>query len=338
MTSNRKEILIKIASVPKGAKRAVLLKDDALRQVVLSSGANVTLYSGKPQTAKTAEEALSSVYIGLIQRKNKKGRLDGLGALGGLAERTDEEFFNRLDDKKKTQLIGQKDDVILENGHPVLTKDINIIRKNNVIREMREELDDLGIKDIHIKPENLELIPMPHVKDDNYMINIWNGEGECFAISPFCHIYEDKKGLIDEISRRASEKEGGEATAYKKIPLFEALSAYGNKGQGDIVLEDGRSADKDYRYPHEYLASWALAAKLFKYNEERLVILAKEVQEKADNFISFKKVAEDTGQKMEDIAEILHIKPETLLKIEQQNKKIFALKSPNCRFNREKEE
>lgn len=337
MTGKRAEILEKIANTPKGTARAQLLADDKVRKAVLSSGANVTLYCGKPHTATTAKEALSEVYIGLIQRKNKKGLLDGLGALGGLAERTNEEVFNSLDDNKKTQLIGQKDDVILENGCPVLIKDIDIIRKNNVLREMREELDDLGIKDIHIKPAALELIPMPKVKDDNYMINIWNGKGECFAITPYCHIYEDKTGLIDEISRRASEKEGGEAVTYKKINLFEALSAYGNLGKKGFSLEDGRSADKDYRHPHEHLAAWALAAKLFKYDEQRLTVLAKEVQENADHPISFARLAEATGQSMADIAAILHIKPQTLKQIEQQNHQIYSLKMADNRLSLEKD-
>lgn len=337
MTGNYAEILEKIANTPKGTARAQLLADDEIRLAVLSSGANVTFYCGKPHTASTAKEALSEVYIGLIQRKNKKGMLDGLGALGGLAERTNEEFFNSLEDKEKTRFIGQKDDVILENGHSVLIKDIDVIRKNNVLREMREELDDLGIKDIHIKPAFLELIPMPKVKDDNYMINIWNGEGECFAITPYCHVYEDKTGLIDEISRRAAEKEGGEAVTYKKINLFEALSAYGHSGKKGLSLEDGRSADKDYRYPHEHLVAWALAAKLFKHDEQRLTVLAKEVQENADHPISFARLAEATGQSLEDVAAILHIKPQTLKQIEQQNHQIYSLKMADNRLSFEKD-
>lgn len=324
MSLTREVALKKIAETPLGQKRAELLKNDDFRNLLLSSGANVTLYCGTPHNAKTAKDALSNVYIGLIQRKNKKGRLDGLGALGGLAERTPESYFNQLSDLDKINLLKSKDDIVLDGAHPVLTKDINIIRKNNVLREMREELDDLGITDVSINPTKLVLIPMPHVRDDNYMINIWDGHGECYAITPYCHIYEDTTGLIDKISSHALEKDGGEAVCFKKIPLFDALSAYGHIGTSDCSLEDGRNAAKDYRYPHEYLASWGLAAKLFEYQSQRMIALAQEVQASSSHLISFSRIAKATGQKMEDIAAILHIDANTLQQMEQIMNNVFT--------------
>ena len=326
MVLTRKDALKQIAQASKGEERQELLKDDSFRSLVLSSGANVTLCCGAPHNAQTAKDSLSNVYIGLIQRKNKKGKLDGLGALGGLAERTSEDEFESLSSLEKSNLIEQKDDIILDGAYPILTKDINIIRKNNVLREMREELDDLGVKDITINPDKLELISMPNVKDDNYMVNIWDGQGECYAITPFCHIYEDTSGLINEISRRALEKDGGEAVCYKKIPLFEALSAYGNKGHPSCSLEDGRDAEKDYRYPHEYLAAWGLASKLFAYEPQRMIALAQEVQNASLHPISFMRVARATGQNMSDIAEIMHLDDKTLQQMEQSMANIYAAK------------
>ena len=312
--------LQRIANLPKGEERRKLLQDDAFRSQVLSSGANVTIYSGDviPTEGKSIslEQVLSAVYVGLIQRKNKAGNLEGLGALGGLAERTSEEEFRELNKAKQLELVDQKDDIILQSGQPVLTKDIDVIRQKNVLREMREELDDLGIQGVSIDLGKLELVPMPKVKDDNYMINIWSGKGRCFAISPYCHLYKDTEGLIDKILTHKKEKEGGEVSSYKKVPLFEALGAYGNRGNKDSQLEDGRSAEKDYRYPHEYLAAWALAAKLLNYDSAKMIALSSEVQTSVFHRISFRKLAEVTGQTFSDLANVLKIDVPTLEKME----------------------
>ena len=326
MPISSKKALEKIASTPKGELRAILLKDEEIRAAVLNSGANVTIYSGKVKTAPTAQAVLSDVYIGLIQRKNKKGKLDGLGALGGMAERTSQEDFSQMTELERVNLVGKKDDIILDGMHPVRITDMNIIRQNNVLRELKEELNDLSINDITLETQKLELIPMPKVKDDNYMINIWEGKGECYAVTPYCHIYKDDTGLIDEIAKRAAEQHGGEAVTYKKINLFEALSAYGNKGDKENSLEDGRSSDKDYRYPHEYLTAWGLAAKLMKYKPERIIALAAEVQQKSNHHISFVQLAKATGQRLEDVADILHLSLDDMHQIVQNNMLLYQQK------------
>ena len=322
--------LSRIGSLPKGEERKKLLQDDAFRSLLLSSGANVTLYSGEVMNAEnksaSLEQALSGVYVGLIQRRNRFGKLDGLGALGGLAERTSDEEFNALDEAERLKLVEQKDDVILQSGRPVLTKNIDVIRQKNVLREMREELDDLGIQGIAIDPSKLELVPMPKVKDDNFLINIWGGTGPCFAITPYCHLYKDSEGLMDKIIANTKEKEGGEATSYQKIPLFNALGAYGNKGSQDCQLEDGRSAVKDYRYPHEYLAVWALAAKLLNYDPQKMVALSEEVQSSVNHRISFVKLAETTGQTLSDLAHVLKLDSETLEQMEKTTWNCFNKK------------
>ncbi len=334
MEYNRAEILSLIASTPKGAERAKLLENEEFRNLVLNSGANVTIYTGdvKPD-AETVTQMLSDVYIGLIQRKNRRGNFDGLGALGGLAERTNVADFESLSTEEKIKLASVKDDVIIADGKPLLITDIDVIRKNNVLREMREELANLGIQDISLNPQNLELISMPKVKDDNYMINIWDGNGECYAVNPYCHVYKDTLGIIDSIVQNASEQIGGEASGYKKIPIIEALTAYGNM-DSEQTLENGRSATKDYRYPHEYLACWALASKLLNGDDEKMVQLAMIVQRKCEHPISFAKIADDTSQRMEDIADVLKIKPETLERMEKCAKNIYNTRSATQNFNR----
>ncbi len=325
---NREQVLDLIANAPKGEERAKLLENPEIRKAVLSSGANVTIYSGEINSeAKFSKGMFADVFIGLIQRKNKKGKLDGLGALGGLAERTDKEEFYLLSDEQKRELIGKKDDVIVKDGEVILIDDIDIIRKNNVLREMSEELSDIGITDVVINKENMELIAMPMVKDDNYMTNIWDGKDECFAISPYCHVYKDEEGLIDEIVKRSQEQECGEVVEYKKVNLFDALKAYGNIGKGDKTLENGRNAEKDYRYPHEYLTAWALAAKLIDGDSKKMVNLAVDLQNSCNHRISFEILAKDTKQSMDDIADILGVSEETLFKMEKATEVAFKYKS-----------
>ena len=69
----RDEVVKKISSLSKGEDRAKFLEDENIRNVVLSSGANVTLYSGQLREVSSFEERFSDVHIGLIQRKNRLG-------------------------------------------------------------------------------------------------------------------------------------------------------------------------------------------------------------------------------------------------------------------------
>lgn len=326
MKYNNSEVLELIALTPKGEERAKLLQNEKFRNCVLSSGANVTIYTGDiDHSSNSVTQSLKNVYVGLIQRKNKHGRFDGLGALGGLAERTNIDTFNILSVDEKLELVSVKDDVVLIDNTPVIINDIDKIRKNNVLREMKEELANLGIYDKQINPNDLELIPMPQVKDDNYMINIWDGTGECYAITPYCHIYHDKLGLIDAVVQNGIEQAGGEVSEYKKIPIIDALGAYGKIGDTDC-LEDGRDATKDYRYPHEYLASWALASKLLN-DDNKMVELSKAVQHNTDHLVSFESLAKAMSLKIEDIANIINVKPETIAKMDRCMKNIHNAKS-----------
>ena len=87
----RKEVLEALGKAPKGAEREKILSVKENRDLLLSSGANVTLYAGEVIDADSMEKMLENVYVGLIQRLNAKtGKPDGVGALGGLSERTDD--------------------------------------------------------------------------------------------------------------------------------------------------------------------------------------------------------------------------------------------------------
>lgn len=328
MNVSQEIALKKIAQTPKGEARAKLLQSEHFRELVLNSGANVTLYCGAAKAGKTCREMLENVHIGLLQRKNKFGKPDGLGALGGMAERTSPSQFNALSLEQQRALIGQKDDVVLAHNFPYLIHRMDIIRQNNVMREMREELEDLGIKGERINPEKLKLIDMPKVKDDNYMINIWDGQGACYAVTPYCHLYHDTEGLIDRLVAGAQEREGGEASGYIKMPLFEALCAYGRPGPKDCALEDGRDAAKDYRYPHEHLAAWVLASQMLHRNQSKLIELATEVQDASEHRISFHNLAKATGQTMTDLALVIGVSPTAIFEMEKAAANKFMQKNP----------
>lgn len=319
--SSAQEVLKALKDAPKGKARQQILEDTQNRDLIKSSGANVTLYCGNITEGKTFCERLQNVYVGLIARLNAKtSQPDGIGALGGLSERTDTVAFNTLSETEKRALIAYKDDVIFQNGHAVLTNNIDIIRKNNVMRETREELNNLGIYDYDIPFDKMQLVKMPDIKDDNFIINRWNGQGQAWAITPYCHLLKVPENLLNRLAENSADinrhEHNSEAARFIKMPLFEALKNYGNYS-GDIRLEDGRNAQTDYRYPHEWLSAWALVSTLFKHNDEKLISLKQELQSQTPWVISFKPAAEKMGKDLNFIANILHVRPETISGMEQ---------------------
>ena len=92
------------------------------------------------------------------------------------------------------------------------------------------------------------------------------------------------------------------------MSLIEALTSWGNRESNPaFALEDGRSATRDYRYPHEYLVSWALASMLLGHDPQKMKQLASEVQAICDHLISFAEIARATKQTMKDVADILNV-------------------------------
>ena len=176
MLNYRQEVLQALRIAAKGQERLNILNLKHNRDFIKNSGANVTLVSGKISSGKTTKQQMQNLNLGLIARLNAKtGMPDGIGAMGGLAERTSFEEFSRLHQDERRRLVGLRDDIVLQNDSPVLINDINLIRINNVLRETREELENLGITDVKLPAEKIKLINMPDIRDDNYAVNIWNG-------------------------------------------------------------------------------------------------------------------------------------------------------------------
>lgn len=318
---SRTEVLEALRQAPKGEPRQKILDIKQNRDLILNSGANVTLVAGKTDSGNTIKKQLQNISLGLIARLNAKtGTPDGIGALGGLAERTTEEEFAGLNDIQRQKLIGFRDDVILQNGMPVLITDINIIRINNVLRETREELENLGITDFKLPIDAVKLVKMTDIRDDNYAINIWNGKNNVWAVTPYCHILRCSQETLDMLVQRSQDikqhQKHSEAAEFMKLPLFEALKRYGNFS-GTKRLEDGRNAQTDYRYPHEWLVSWYIASAALKHDDKAFIRLMAEVQAETPWKISFRPAAEKFGKDLDFIAGVLKISPETLRQAEK---------------------
>ena len=164
-----------------------------------------------------------------------------------MSERTTPLEFAKLSPAERADLVGIKDDIVIENGKPALTTDIDIIRQNNVKRETREELGNLGISDSAINFDKMHLVEMTDVRDDNYLLNIWNGEGDVWAITPYCHTLKVDGNIINNLISATKEmEEHSEVNNLRKIPLFEAVKHYGEYS-GTIKTNDGRNAENDYR-------------------------------------------------------------------------------------------
>lgn len=334
---SRTEVLEALRRAPFGKPRQKILDIKQNRDLILNSGANVTLVAGKTGTGNTIKKQLQNIRLGLIARLNAKtGAPDGIGALGGLAERISEEEFARLDEADQKKLIGFRDDVILQNGMPVLTTDINIIRINNILRETREELENLGITDFKLPADAVKLVKMPGIRDDNYAVNIWNGKNNVWAITPYCHILRCPQETLNMLVQRSQDlkqhQTHSEAAEFMNLPLFEALKRYGSFS-GTERLEDGRNAQTDYRYPHEWLVSWYIASAALKHDDNAFLRLMTEVQDETPWKISFRPAAEKFGKDLDFVAGVLKISPDTVRQAEKimPNTSVSALNRNNPR-------
>lgn len=314
LLQTRGDVLTLIAATPKGQPRKDVL--EKYRDLVSVTGGGCVLYAPKKVEGKTFQQRLSQTYVGVLERLNARtGIPDGLGTFGGLGEYATPEQV----EKDGTALLGHYDNVILdETGkHAKLTQDITIIARQNAAREAKEELQNLGITDYQIPTEELEHIPMPGVRDDNYIVNRWDGNGQAFAVTPYGHLLKVQESLLDSLqikSQTNEHEELTEARTYQKMPLFEALKHWGKKvPQGaPNRSEDGRDLTYDYRYPHEYILTWVIAAKVLDGDEKAVLQLANEVQQKSTHFIDLKNMANQMGVTLKQAGAIIGVSEKTM--------------------------
>ena len=327
--STQKDVLDALRTASKGQERAEILAVKENRLLVLNSGAGFTMYAGEVRHGNSIKDKLSGINVVVMKRLNAKaGTPDGLGTFGGLAERTNPFNFYHMTLEEKISLVGKKDDVIIKKGKVVLTKDMDIIRTNNALRETKEELADLGITDITIDSRKLEHIRLKNVKDDNYITNIWDGNGFVYAINPYCHILKTNEEFIDYLeyrSKTANLKENSEVRSVEKRSLFDVLPRFGKK-DGKFTSEDGRDMLEDYRYPHEWLMTWVIAAKALDHNETDMIKLATEVQQLSKHLIDFNATALRMKVDLSSVADALGISEKCLKKMQTAMTSIYKNK------------
>ena len=318
--SSKEQLLNALRQAPKGKARAEILKLKQNRDLIFNSGANVTLVSGKIVDGKSYKEKFSNVYLGLIARLNgKTGVPDGIGATGGLSERITKEEFDALTIEQQTTLVGLKHNVIKgDDNLPEYINDNDKICRNTVRRECFEELGNLGIYDYLPDTNAMQLTDMTNVRDDNYAINIWNGYGQVWSVTPYCYRLDVDEKTLDRLQTAAQNnqhEENSEAKSYLKMPLFEALARYGKLG-GMNQTADGRDMEYDFRYPHEWINCWKIAADILQSNPADMQKLATEVQESVTHRLNFTKAAKDMGQDLNFVANVLNVSAQTIRRME----------------------
>lgn len=324
---NAAELMTALRSAPKGSARSALIKDMPNRRLIANSGANVTLYSGQLQSGSTWQQKLSGVYVGLIERLNSpSGDCEGVGALGGLSERISSDEFATLSPDQQAKLIGCKDDVINNHeGQPIHISDLNRISRNTVQREVAEELGNLGIYDFELAKERMKLVDMPDLQDDNFLINSWNGQGSVWIVSPYCYMLEVPETCLDHLQQRSLEvdrhEQNSEAQKYSKLPLFEALGRWHKPHEGC------QSNSRNYHYPHEWLACWAIAADKLDHNDINMLRLAAEVQNSLNYPLSFDTAAKMMNKDLDYFSEVLGFKKDTAMQMEQVASNLYQMRT-----------
>ncbi len=306
MNKTTQDILSLIAQTPKGAERKKIVNQ--YRDKISITGGFCVLYATQSVRGKTAKETLSHTYVGAIERTSARtGTPDGLGNLGGLGEYATPEIVAR----EGINAVGKYDNVgINVNGTVEIIHDINLIARNNAAREAKEELQNLGISDYKLPKMALERVDLPGVTDDNFIINRWNGTGAAYAVTPSGHILDVGEQLLDRLTSQSENDPyelGEEAKGFRKMPIFEALKHWGKKLPVNAPnrSEDGRDLTYDYRYPHEYLLTWKIAAKVLGGKENDIIRLGKEVQMQTAHLIDLKDVARQMDVPLKNLGMII---------------------------------
>ncbi len=333
--ADRAEVENALRNAPKGKAREKILAAGDNRRLIAGSGANVTFYAGSAGTEGGALKRLQSVCVGVLLRRNAKtGRPDGLGALGGLAERTGAGEFAAADETTRRKLAAVRDDVVVSAGKAALISDEEEIARRNVCREMREELGNLGIYDFKLPAAAFEAADVPGACDDNFAVNRWNGEGHVWAVTPRCFLLKTDARTLERLqglSEKGRREAFSEARGFCKIRLTEALSRFGKKG-GAEVSEDGRDMASDYRYPHEWMVLWILAARELRHDEKLLVSLAGEVQAACAHRLDLFDAADRMRVGMGELAAAFGVSPQTVKNMQENMNVVWRQK---CRPERE---
>ena len=100
---------------------------------------------------------------------------------------------------------------------------------------------------------------------------------------------------------------------------------------GAEVSEDGRDLVSDYRYPHEWMTLWALAAKQLQYDDRAMLELASEVQTECRYQIGFAEALRQMNIGYDEVAAALGVKSETVEKMQHNTEAVVKRRLQNGR-------
>lgn len=240
-----------------------------------------------------------------------------------------------LSPKMQEALVGGKDDVIVENRVPTVTRDIDIIKINTVMRELQEELGEIGITNLKLDPNKFKLI-VSDTRDDNFIINIWDGNmqnaGGIYAVSPFCHSYILSPDDVLQINAAQQIIGKDEIGALIPKPLIEVLASTVCPNAIDgITVNLQWDKEKDMRYPHEAIVVWAVAAEAIKEQNpdcdivQEMSNLARLVQKRmgASRQLDFKAMANTINTSLENLNSFIGVPTGTVEHIDAVVKSVF---------------
>lgn len=245
-----------------------------------------------------------------------------------------EKILAAADETTRRKLAVVRDDVVVSAGKAALISDEEEIARRNVCREMREELGNLGIYDFELPAAAFEAADVPGACDDNFAVNRWNGEGHVWAVTPRCFLLKTDARTLERLqglSEKGRREAFSEARGFCKIRLTEALSRFGKKG-GAEVSEDGRDMASAYRYPHEWMVLWILAARELRHDEKLLVSLAGEVQAACAHRLDLSEAAGRMRVGTGELAAAFGVSPQTVKNMQEKMDVVWRQK---CRPERE---
>ena len=196
-------------------------------------------------------------------------------------------------------------------------------------------MGNLGIYDFVPDADKLELVEMPGVRDDNYILNVWNGGGQVWAVTPFCHILRTGEELLNRLaeqSRLNKHEADSEVRRFHKMPLFEALPRWGGSLGGE-KSEDGRDMTYDYRYPHEWLVSWRIASDCLKHDAQSMKTLAADVQSSVHHRLDFENALQCMGQTTGWADGVLKLPSGTVARMQETAGQIWNLQQNRDKTN-----
>jgi hypothetical protein len=259
------------------------------RNVFTKAGANNTIYALNIDINKNLDfknvsikEILKSVQMLLVQRIASNKKLDGVGAIGGLAEYY-KGNLNKFDGERDDLLSKYDNLKIDENGDLRIINNRYEVAKNAARREMKEEIgEDLDaelyecLSETMSSAENVDvaigLNELPVIdqilfltrKDIDFFRDAFIADPVCFLTKISQDSFNEFKNLYFEDIKKIEQN--GKKKEIKNLlfdSLFDNLKKFGVKKDGRLINTDSEYLNgKVYKYAHEYAVNLKLLGEI----------------------------------------------------------------------------